>query len=327
MKDSQNLPKKSDKKKPSKAHFFDVVVILLLINITAVLVIVFYLQRINSLNLPISKGDYLPVTAVPLSQDLKSINASAEAYVVYDTATRTVVAGKNQNLRFSPASTAKVMTATVVLGHYKLDDYLTVPESVVSVEGSKMHLVPNEEVSVENLLYGMMLPSGNDAAYTLAYNYPGGVASFVAKMNEKAKEIHLSNTLFLDPAGYDDGNYTTGSDLARLGAYAMNSSEFAKIVKTRSIIVTDKTGKHKFELNNLNELLMYDNVLGIKTGFTNEAGGVLLTALMKNNTLFVVSVLKSQDRFMDTRDLMNFILEKVEFAIPKEVNLEMSSQE
>ena len=316
MKDSQKPPKKS-KKNTSKAHFFDIVIILLLLNIIGIAVIVFYLQRINSYVLPYTNTTYTKVSQIPLSMDLSTINASSEAYVVYDTATRTVVAGKNQNLRFSPASTAKVMTALLVLEHYKLDDYLTIPPSVYGVIGYKMHLVAGEEVSVRNLLYGLMLPSGNDAAYTLAYNYPGGIKGFVRTMNIKAKQNRLTNTYFADPAGYEDSNYTTASELARLGAIAMENNEFRKIVRTKYIEVTNRTNTHTFYLTNLNELLQYDNVLGIKTGFTNEAGGVLLTAIEENNTLFIVTVLKSENRFVDTKDLMNFIMEKVYFAIPK----------
>ena len=316
MKDSQHSLKKS-KKKSSRAHFFDIVIILVLLNVSALMVIIFYLQRINSYTLPKSKTDFVKVSSVPLSLDLNSINASAEAYVVYDASTRTVVAGKNQNLRFSPASTAKVMTALIALDYYKLDDYLTIPASVYSAVGSKMHLVPGEEVSVRNLLYGLMLPSGNDAAYTLAYYYPGGMKGFVDEMNRKAKQLKLTNTHFVDPAGYEDENYTTASELSRLGAKAMENEELKRIVKTRYIEVTNKTNTHTFYLTNLNELLMYDNVLGIKTGFTNEAGGVLLTAIRENNTLFIVTVLKSEDRFFDTKDLMNFIMEKVYFAIPQ----------
>ncbi len=316
MKDSQ--PSAKNNKKFSKAHFFDTVIILLLLNVAAVAVIIFYFQRIYSLSLPTSSSKYIEVSSVPLPKDIDSINASASAYVVYDMTTRTVVASKNKNLRFSPASTAKVMSAILVMDYYDINSYLTVPLNIYSIEGSKMHLAPGEQVSVKNLLYGLMLPSGNDAAYTLSYYYKNGTADFVADMNRKAKELGLFNTYFLDPAGYEDGNYTTGEELARLGAYAMENKMFAEIVKTKSIVVNNRTNTHAFFLKNLNELLQYDNVLGIKTGFTNEAGGVLLTAIKKGDSTFVVSVLKSQDRFYDTKDLMSFIVEKVEFGLPPE---------
>lgn len=283
-------------------------------NVAAVALVVFYLQRINSFKLPAPKNSYIKVDSIPLSNDLDSINASAEAYVVFDTNSRTVLAGKNANLRFSPASTAKVMSAIVALDYYKLDDYLSVPDSVYGVEGSKMRLVAGEQTSVRNLLYGMMLPSGNDAAYTLAFHYPGGVKGFVNSMNKKARELSLHNTYFLDPSGYEDGNYTTASELARLGAYAIGNKELSEIVQTRYIELFDKSFQHLYSLSNLNELLMYEEVIGIKTGFTNEAGGVLLTAVKKNDNIFVVSVLKSPNRFSDTKDLMKFISDRIDFA-------------
>lgn len=265
---------------------------------------------------PKINDSYLSVSSIPLTADLASINASAEAYVVFDTSTRSIVAGKNHSYRFSPASTAKVMSAIIALEHYDLDHYLTVPQNIYEVVGSKMHLIPGESLTVRDLLYGMMLPSGNDAAYVVAHYYPGGVEGFVKAMNDKVKELKLSNTFFLDPGGYEDGNYTTASELARLGAYAMNNKEFARIVSTSSITVNTKLQDHPYELKNLNELLSYDNVYGIKTGFTNEAGGVLLTAVKKGDTMYIVSVLKSQDRFSDTKDIMNFINEKISYSVP-----------
>lgn len=317
MKDSQHLPKKNkNQKEIPKAHIFDIVLILLLLDVAAIAIVSFYIQKINSYVIPQSKSQYLKITQIPLSSDLSSINASAAAYVVYDTESRSVIAGKNQNLRFSPASTAKVMTSILVLEHYNLTQDLIVPPDIYSVQGSKMNLVPLERVSVENLLYGMLLPSGNDAAYTFAYNYPGGVRAFVAAMNAKAVDLRLTNTYFVDPAGYEDGNFTTGEELARLGAYAMQKKEFAKVVGTRYIQVSNSTLTHQFYLTNLNELLQYSNVVGIKTGFTNEAGGVLLTAIKKNGKMLIVAVLKSEDRFLDTKDIMHFIQEKVDFAYP-----------
>ncbi len=319
MKGSQNSSQKNKKKKLiTHAHFFDVIIILLLLNIAALAIVVFYIKKINSYKLPSQKISYVKVNSIPLPKDLESINASAAAYVVYDTETRTVVAGKNQSLRFSPASTAKVMTAILTLEHYNLSDYLTVPQNIYTVQGSKMNLVPGEEVSVETLLYGMLLPSGNDAAYTLAYYYPGSIGGFVRSMNRKAEELQLENTHFVDPAGYEDGNYTTAEELSKLGGYALSNEEFAKIVKTQSINLTNRALTHQFVLTNLNTLLSYPDVVGIKTGFTNEAGGVLLTAINKNGKILIVSVLKSPDRFSDTWDIMQFIREKVAFSLPQE---------
>lgn len=297
-----------------KFRIFDLVIVTALLNIAIVLVAIIYIQKIYSINLPTSPLEYINVKSIPGFISGEEIDASASAYVVYDTDSRSVITGKNTSLRFSPASTAKIMSAIVSLEHYDVDQILTVPADIYSVEGSKMHLVPNEKVSVINLLYGMMLPSGNDAAYTLAYNYPSGANGFVKAMNQKAKELKLENTNFRDPDGYDDGNYTTALELSRLAAHAMQNETFRKIVSTRSIEVVNSNNTHTFYLENLNELLIYENVIGIKTGFTNEAGGVLVTAVKKGEKTLIVVVLKSPDRFSDTQDLMEFINSKVEFS-------------
>lgn len=328
MKDYQNSKKnlKSDDilvKKDKltfirKFHLFEVVVILFFLNLVAFFIAILYIQKIKNFTFSDASFPYIQITSIPdLPESLDSINSSASAFVVYDTKSRSVIAGKNQSLRFSPASTAKIMAAVVSLSYYDLDQYLTVPVSVYTVQGSKMNLIAGEEISVRSLLYGMMLPSGNDAAYTLAFYYPGGTSGFVNAMNAKAKELKLLNTHFEDPDGYEDGNFTTGIELARLASYAMKNKTFREIVGTSYIQVSNKNGSNKYDLNNLNELLVYKNVVGVKTGFTNEAGGVLVTGIMKNGKLLIVVVLKSQDRFADTQDLMRFINEKVDFSINK----------
>lgn len=300
-----------------KFRIFDLVIVTALLNLAIVLVIVLYIQKIYTLSLPSTTIPYIEIENIPeINTDMNIFNASAAAFVVYDLKSRSVIAGKNQHLRFSPASTAKIMSAIIALEHYKLDEFLTIPFEIYNVKGSKMHLVPYEEVSVLTLLYGMMLPSGNDAAYTLALQYPGGVKSFVKQMNKKARELKLDNTHFEDPDGYDDGNYSTALELARLASVAMQNQTFKKIVATRYIELQNRSNTHTYYLENLNDLLSFKNVEGIKTGFTNEAGGVLVTAIRKNENLFIVVVLKSADRFADTQDLMDFINSKVEFASP-----------
>lgn len=317
MKGSQSSQKKK-KNNFSRRHFFDTVIILAILNVIALVLVILYSKEISSLFLPNQKMEPVSIETIPLPKDVDSINASAAAYVVFDSNSRSVIAEKNGDLRFSQASTVKVMSALVALGYYDLNEYLVIPYDVYSVQGSKMQLIPGEEVRVIDLLYGMMLPSGNDAAYVLSYYYKNGKEDFVEAMNSKAKELKLHNTFFKDPAGYDDENYTTGEDLVRLGAFAMEDETFSKIVGTRYYEAYNRSNTHTFYLQNLNELLVYDNVLGIKTGFTNEAGGVLLTALKNGDSTFIVCVLKSNDRFYDTKDLMEFITEKVEFALPPE---------
>ncbi len=234
--------------------------------------------------------------------------ASAKALIVYDANENVSLLSKNENVRFAPASTAKIMSALVVLDHYALDDVLEYSQILAGVDNSKMGLFLNERMSVRNLIYGMMLPSGNDAAQLLARNYPGGVEGFVLAMNKKARELGLSNTLFVDPAGYKDENYSTAYDLARLGSKALEDPFLSEVIKTRSVTVYDNSGTIPHVLENLNELLEIPGVNGIKTGFTNEAEGVLTTSFLHNAKQYVIVVLRSKDRFADTRELINGII-------------------
>jgi D-alanyl-D-alanine carboxypeptidase len=202
------------------------------------------------------------------------------------------------------------MTALVALDTYFPSQILTVP-SLDSVEGSSMGLFEDEKISVESLLYGLLLPSGNDAAFTLASNYPTGYEGFIKAMNSKAAELDLNNTHFVDPAGYDDANYTTAFDMARLGETVLEKSLLKKIVSTKNIQVTDNTGKIKHDLSNLNELLGFKGVDGIKTGFTEEAGGVLVTSLIHDGRRYIIVLFKSQDRFYDTRTIVESIIDSI----------------
>lgn len=236
------------------------------------------------------------------------ILASAKALIVYDAQENVSLLSKNENVRFAPASTAKIMASLVALDHYSLDDVLEYSSILAGSDSSKMGLFLGERMSVRNLIYGMMLPSGNDAAQLLASNYPGSVSGFVLEMNKKAQEIGLTNTYFVDPAGYKDENYSTAYDLARLGSVALQDPFLSEVVKTQSITVYDEEGKISHKLDNLNELLDISGVNGVKTGFTNEAEGVLVTSFYYNGKQYVVVVLRSQDRFKDTRELLSGII-------------------
>ncbi|HVZ12321.1 MAG TPA: serine hydrolase [Patescibacteria group bacterium] len=285
----------------------------LLINICLIAIIfIFFVntQNLKVFNIDNSQTTYsFPYLPTEVANNIK---VSSRAFIIYDADARAVVTGKNEKLRFSPASAAKIMAATIVIENYDLKKILRVTSfDGVGADSSKMGLKLGESISVENLLYGMMLPSGNDAAYVLAENYPGGISAFVDAMNKKARELKIENTNFFDPDGYDDKNYTTAYDLARLAAYSLQSKEFAKVVATKKIVVTDSTGSIVHNLENLNELLGVDGVTGVKTGFTDEAGGVLVTSIKKNGRFFIVVVLNSTDRFLDTKNVINEGIKKV----------------
>ena len=230
---------------------------------------------------------------------------TAGGAIVMDANSKVVLYSKNPDLRFSLASTTKMMTALTALDYFKLDDILTV--RVATKEGSLLGLRTGEQMTFENLLYAMFLPSANDAAFTIAENYPGGVKAFVEKMNDKAKELKLYNTSYIDPAGLlDEGDYTTPFDLARLAAFVSENDTLKRIVSTKQRLITDVAG-NQFNLNNLNQLLGFDGVNGIKTGTTAGAGEVLVTSKIKDGRTIIIVVMESKDRFEDTQKLLDLV--------------------
>lgn len=274
-------------------------------------VILSYLSQIKEGQIAVFARDDISDVQYPFLEEIKPLSVSSRAFVVYERKSRVVVLDKNETLRFSPASTVKIMTALVVLETYSPEVYLKV-KNIKQVEGSKMGLIEGEEIRVLDLLYGLMLPSGNDAAYVLAYNYPGGEAAFIKRMNEKAEALKLMSTHFADSSGYNDSNYSTAKDLARLAAHALENPVLRNIVNTQSTVVYNKSYTLSHKLSNLNELLGRDGIQGVKTGFTEEAGGVLVTAFVKDGKEFILVVLKSEDRFLDTLTLLSNVVQNVQ---------------
>lgn len=236
---------------------------------------------------------------------------TGEAAIVMDDDSKTILYQKNAYLQFSPASTTKIMTALVGLEHFKLDDVMTIQTPLT--QPVIMGFYKGEKVTFGNLLYAMLLPSANDAALAIADNYPGGQAAFIAEMNQKAKELHLYHTHFADPIGLeDDGDYTTVVDLAHLASVAMQNQIFAQIVDTQYYTVHTVDGG-AIPVKNINELLGLYGVDGIKTGFTGEARQVLVTSVMRNNHRLIIVVMRSDDRFADTKVLINAIADNITY--------------
>ncbi len=260
-----------------------------------------------------------PPSAYPLLQGVLSANTSelldvsAASAVVMDNTSKVVFFSKNPTFRFSMASTTKIMTAVVGLSHYKDSDILTVARE--HVDGTIVGFKKGEQVFFQDALYAMMLPSGNDAAMAIADNYPGGQDAFVTQMNKVAKQLHLNQTKFVDPAGLaDDGDYTTAVDLAHLASFAIQDKTFSKIVSTKQKNITTVDGSHTFVLSNLNKLLGSGGVNGIKTGFTDEAKGVLVTSKTEGDHTFIIVIMRSDDRFLDTQKLLSVISENTTYV-------------
>jgi len=232
---------------------------------------------------------------------------TAQGILVADLPSAVILYQKNPNLEFSPASTTKIMTALVTLEHFKLDQILTV--KTVIKEGRVMELLPQEKITVENLLYGALVHSANDAAFALAESYPGEVTAFVKKMNEKAKEFGLKNTHFENPIGFESSSqYSSAFDLFSLTTKALQNKTFAKIVGTPSITVHDQEFKYFHFLENVNELLgKVLGVAGIKTGFTEDAGECLVNLTKRDEREILTVILKSEDRFAETERLLDWV--------------------
>ncbi|MBF8250184.1 MAG: Peptidase protein [Candidatus Levybacteria bacterium] len=254
-------------------------------------------KEIKKIPFEITNQQY-PVFKYSINPDL-----TAKAIIIMDKDSKTVLFAKNPNLLFSMASTTKIMTALVALDYYKMDDVLTIQTE--NVEGVNVGFKVGEKLKFADILYAMLLPSGNDAALALAQNYPGGKDAFVKKMNEMAHLFHLNNTNFADSIGLEDSrDYTTPLDLARLASKTMENEIFAKIVATKAWEITDVTGGNKYSLTNLNKLLGIQGVNGVKTGYTTEAGQVLVTSKKEGDHTLIIIVMDSQDRFFDTSKLL-----------------------
>jgi D-alanyl-D-alanine carboxypeptidase len=259
-------------------------------------------------------GERVKYVIVPvLKEDVSYPDLSARSVLVYDLGSRTVMYEKDPNTPFLPASTTKIVTALVALDTYSPDTILTVGD--VSIEGQKMHLVLGERISVKNLLYGLLIASGNDAAEVLAQNYPQGREAFVDAMNMKAVELGLNSSYFNNPSGLDgSGHVTTAFDLIKASTVAMRESIFREIVGTKEVTVMSEDGQVSHRLVNINELLgEVEGVLGVKTGWTEEARENLVTYVERENKQIMIALLGSQDRFGETRELIEWLFDSFEW--------------
>ena len=248
--------------------------------------------------------DTIEVTASNVSELPKT---NSRIYIVYDRISKSMIIGKNEDVKSAMASTTKIMTSIVILEKADLGEMVTVSAKAGGTGGSRLGLKRGDKASVRDLLYGLMLRSGNDAAVALAEHVGGSVKGFAELMNEKASELGLTNTHFVTPHGLDDANhYTTALELAKLTDYAMNNETFSKIVGTKSIMIY--INNQPRQINNTNELLgALNGVVGVKTGFTNNAGRCLVTETKRNNMDIITIVLGADTKKDRTKDSVNLI--------------------
>lgn len=233
---------------------------------------------------------------------------SASAIAVYEPYNSSFLESENGDTRLPMASTTKIMTAIVTLENIDLEEQIKIPDVAVGIEGSSMYLSKDETLSVKELVYGLMLTSGNDAAMALAYTVGNSsIEKFVSLMNDKAKAIGLENTRFTNPSGLpDDEHYTTAKELAILTAYALENPAFAQIVSTRSIKIRKNGTENGRYLKNHNKMLFnYDGAIGVKTGFTKKAGRCLVSAATRDGVTLVCVTLNAPNDWQDHTEALD----------------------
>jgi len=219
-----------------------------------------------------------------------------QAALLVDINSGNILYEKNANEKRPIASLVKIMTAVVALEHKGLDEKVYITRKASDVGENSMGLDEGEIYHLEELMYGLILNSGNDAAYAIAEATAGSTKTFVEWMNIKAKEIGLTNTNFADPSGLNDDTYSTPTDLVKLTRYALKNPDFRKIAKTVEYESNDKKHKYVYLYNQTNLLTTYPGVEGVKTGYTEEAGLCLVTYAQNNGVELVGIVLNSTDR-------------------------------
>lgn len=226
---------------------------------------------------------------------------SAQHAIVTDADTGAVLYEKDADSPSLIASTTKIMTGCLICERCDLQAQITVPTEAVGIEGSSMYLKPGEKLTVKDLLYGMLLQSGNDAAVALAIHCSGSVEQFVTEMNGKAAALGLKNTHFANPNGLDDaGNYGSARDLAALTAYALKNEAFAEAVSTKTYSAGTRC------LANHNKLLwQYDGAIGVKTGYTKAAGRILVSAAVRNGRTLICVTISAPNDWNDHRNLLD----------------------
>lgn len=262
---------------------------------------------------PIYADDLLPDEDMDDSFEVSSqinpnnLELNSRSCVVIDRLSKTILYGKNEKNKVKMASTTKIMTAIVVLENYALDTTVEVSKKAAGTGGSRLGLKTGDKITIRDLLYGLLLCSGNDAAVCLAESVAGGIPEFSNLMNAKAQKLGLSNTHFESPHGLDSPeHYTTAYELALLSDYALKNSTFLNIVGTKNYTVT--INGYPKTLSNTNELLgNLDGVYGIKTGFTNGANRCLVTSCKRGNMDIICVVLGADTKNFRTKDSIKLI--------------------
>jgi len=242
------------------------------------------------------------------SAQAKIAGVKASACALVEVESQRVLYSENADKKLPMASTTKIMTALVAIEKGNLSDTVTIPREASGVEGSSIYLEAGETLTLEELLYGLMLHSGNDAAVAIAIHVGGSVSGFCDLMNQKARELGANSTHFVNPHGLPaEGHYTTAHDLALIAAAAMKNEQFRKIVSTTAITIPHDGRSWDRTLHNKNKLLYsYEGANGVKTGYTKAAGRCLVGSAERNGMQLVSVVLNCSDIYNDTAAILDF---------------------
>ncbi|MDE7082744.1 MAG: D-alanyl-D-alanine carboxypeptidase [Clostridia bacterium] len=242
--------------------------------------------------------------AVSVAKPLNA-EASAAAEIAMELSTETVLRDGNADARLPMASTTKIMTALIIVEDCNLDEVITVPDKAVGVEGSSIYLKKGEQIDIRDLLYGLMLRSGNDSATALAIHHSGSVEKFVEVMNNRAKKIGVESTNFANPSGLpDDSHYTTARDLCKIACYAMRNETFRQVVSTKT-----HKGNFRTYANKNKMLYTYEGANGVKTGYTLKAGRCLVSSAERNGMDVVTVVLNCPDMYERSKAIFDYAFE------------------
>ena len=256
------------------------------------------------------------------SQPTEEPKLNSRIAVAYDRASGRTIWGKSENKRTAMASTTKIMTAIIAIENSNLDDVIEVSAKAAGTGGSRLGLKKGDKISMRDLLYGLMLRSGNDAAVAIAEHISGNLESFADLMNAKANELNLKDTHFVTPHGLDNPeHYTTAYELAKIADYALKNKVIASVVATK--YYTININGYPKDLCNTNELLGNVNgVNGVKTGFTNNAGRCLVTSINRNGFNIITVVIQAdtkKDRTKDSINLIEYIYDKYQPVNVKDI--------
>ncbi len=224
---------------------------------------------------------------------INSAEASSQSEIAMELSTGKVLTEGNADAKLPMASTTKILTAIIIIEDCNLDEVIIVPDKAVGVEGSSIYLKKGEEIDIRDLLYGLMLRSGNDSAAALAIHHSGSIEKFAETMTMRAKQMGAENSNFKNPSGLPDSeHYTTARDLCNIACYAMKNETFANIVST-----TNHTGKYRNFANKNKMLRLYEGANGVKTGYTVKAGRCLVSSAKRNGMNIVCVVLNCPDMY------------------------------